>query len=195
LASGQARHRIFVAVRLAPALVEAIAGVRAVLGETAARLRWVPPDNLHLTLRFLGSITTAALEKVIEATGEAAGETAPFVITLAGMGAFPSRRAPRVVWVGVTDGADRLVALAGALEGALRQRRVPRADRPFQPHLTVARARADGHGPDLSAILPDAAACVVGTQRVAEIAVMESTLRPSGVIYREVATERLRGGG
>ncbi len=189
--AGQERCRIFIAVLLAPALVDAAARARTLLGPAAERLRWVAPGNLHLTLRFLGGITEAQLARAIEAAREAAAPAAPFEITLAGMGAFPSARAPRVVWIGVQEGSDRLAALAASLEAALRRRKFPAADRPFRPHLTVARARAGGRPPDLSGVLPGAEGCVVGSQGVDALSVMESTLRPRGPIYREVAREPL----
>lgn len=182
-------HRIFVAVTLAPALRESAASARTVFGAVAARLRWVPPRNLHLTLRFLGEITEPQVARVTEAARQAVASASPFSITLGGVGAFPSPRSPRVVWVGVIAGADRLVALAGALEAGLRQREFPAEARPFQPHLTVARARPEGRPPDVSAILSGEAAeaFVAGTQTVGALVVMESRLRPSGAVYEEVA--------
>lgn len=188
------RYRIFVAVTLAPALRESVAGVRAVLGDAGGRLRWVAPQNLHLTLRFLGEITETQVARVTEATREAVASAGPFSITLAGVDAFPSPRSPRVVWVGVTQGADRLAALTGSLEAALRRRKFPAEPRSFHPHLTVARARSEGRPPDLSAILAGPAdSFVAGTQMVDALAVMESTLRPAGPIYQEVAREPLGG--
>ncbi len=189
-----ARRRIFVAVTLAPALRASVAGVRATLGDAAGRLRWVPPENLHLTVRFLGEITEAQVRRVVEAARETAAPVAPFAITLAGVGAFPTARAPRIVWVGVTEGADRLSDLAGALETALRRRKFSAEARPLQPHLTVARARSGGRPPDLTTALAGAAAFVAGTQHVDALVVMESTLGPSGPSYREISRERLGGG-
>ncbi len=180
-------HRIFVAVTLTPALRESAASARTVLGAVAARLRWVPARNLHLTLRFLGEITETQMARVTEAAREAVASASPFSITLGGVGAFPSPRSPRVVWVGVTAGADRLVALARALEAALRQREFPAEARPFQPHLTVARARPEGRPPDVSAMVEAAETFVAGTEMVGALVVMESRLRPSGAVYEEVA--------
>ena len=159
-------------------------------GDASSGLRWVPPSNLHLTLKFLGEITAAQMAKVADAAREVAQSTVPFAITLAGLGAFPSARRPRVVWIGVTDGADRLVAVAEALAAALARRRFPREPRSFQPHLTVARVRTGGPPPDLTADLARAGSPLIGTQEVAALAVMESFLRPSGPVYQEVAEGR-----
>lgn len=189
----QTRHRIFVAVQLAPHLQEAIARVPSHFESAASGLRWVPVGNLHLTLRFLGEITEAQVKRVGEATHEVALGASPFTITLAGLGAFPSPRRPRVVWVGVAEGSPRLVALAEALDEAIVRRKFPREPRPFQPHLTVARTRTGASPPDLTGDLARAGTPVIGTQEVAALTVMESFLRPSGPAYREVAQERLQG--
>ncbi len=190
------RHRIFVAVNLAPELRESITAARTVLGAAALRLRWVPPQNLHLTLRFLGPITETQMARVAEAAGEAVSSVPPFSITLAGLGAFPLPRSPRVLWVGVAEGADRLTGVAEALEAALRRRKFPAEPRAFTPHLTVARARSEGRPPDLTSVLAEAgvASFVAGTQVVDALAVVESTLRPTGPIYQEVARAPLGGG-
>jgi RNA 2',3'-cyclic 3'-phosphodiesterase len=188
------RHRIFVAVDVAPHIKETLAGIPDRLGTASRMLRWVPPDNLHLTLRFLGEITAAQAARVAEAARQAARTAAPFSVTLDGLGAFPSPRRPRVVWVGIADGADRLTALARALEEEIVHRKFPREPRSFQPHLTVARVRAGGPPPDLTAGLANAGVSVIGTQEVAALVVMESFLHPSGPEYREVARASLGGG-
>lgn len=194
LLDARTRHRIFVAVEVAPHIKKALAGLRDRLGTASRMLRWVPPDNLHLTLRFLGEITAAQTARVAEAARQAARAAGPFEITLAGLGAFPSPRRPRVVWVGITEGADRLSALARAMEEEIAHRKFPREPRPFHPHLTVARVRAGGPPPDLTGDLASAGVSVIGTQEVAALVVVESFLHPSGSEYREVAQAPLGGG-
>ena len=193
--AGQTHHRIFVAVALAPALREGIALIQPRLVAASAGLRWIPPENLHLTLKFLGAVTAPRLARVTEAVREAASRTRSFTITLAGVGAFPSPRRPRVVWVGVRDGADRLAALAANLDTELGRRKFPRERRPFQSHLTVARVRSGGPPPDLSELLAGLSDLGVGSQRVEAMFVMESTLRPSGAIYHVVEEAMLRESG
>lgn len=182
--SGQVR--VFIAVPLDPKLRDAAAGLRRHLCSTADVLRWVPPGNLHFTLKFLGEIAEGRLAKVANAVREAARRTRPFTITLAGAGAFPSVRRPQVVWVGVSEGSDTLVALSRDLDGALHRMKFPRERRPFRPHLTVARARQGGPLPDLSGALSDVGAFVVGSQAVDAVVVMESQLHPSGATYRPI---------
>jgi 2'-5' RNA ligase len=183
--------RIFVAVALNAALREAVAGLRSRLNAAASSLRWVPPGNLHLTLKFLGEIAERRVARVTDAVREVAGRARPFSIVLAGMGAFPSPRRPRVVWVGVGQGADELVALARDLDTTLRRMKFPKEARPFRPHLTVARAKQSGPVPDLAGPLGALGGVVVGTQAVDALFVMESMLHPSGAIYRPVEEMRL----
>ena len=192
-ASGEtrARRRIFIAVALAPTLRHAVAGLEPRFSAAANSLRWVAPDHLHFTLKFLGEITGAEVTRAGEAARQVGARTRSFAITVAGMGAFPSPRRPQVVWAGVSDGADRLIALAGDLDEALRRMKFPRERRPFQPHLTVARVRRSGPAPDLTAILQELGGVPVGTQAVEALLVMESTLNPSGSIYSQVEEVRL----
>jgi len=194
-ASAQARHRIFIAAALAPALRRAVAGLEPRFSAAAQSLRWVPPDHLHFTLKFLGEITEAQVVRAGEAARQVGARTRSFAITVAGMGAFPSPRRPQVVWAGVSDGADRLIALAADLDAALHRMKFPRERRSFQPHLTVARVRRSGPAPDLTAILQELSGVPVGTQAVEALLVMESTLDPSGSIYRQVEEVRLGEAG
>ena len=188
-----ARRRIFVAVTLAPALLAAVGGVRSRLAEVDSGLRWMPPGNLHFTLKFLGGITSPQLTGVVTAAREVAARTRRFSITLAGLGAFPSSRRPRVVWIGVSSGAGHLVALAEDLDVALRQMRVAREDRPFRPHLTIARVRDASPAADLSNEVGALRELEWGSQTVDALCVMESHLRPSGAVYQQVEEVRLRG--
>ena len=180
------------AVPIVPALRDAaLSMMRRVLRAEAGALRWVERDALHVTLRFLGEITEPEVEFTIEAARVAAAASTAFSITLAGGGAFPSLRRPRTVWVGVAEGAERLVALSQALDAALAERRFRRDARDFHAHVTVARMRSEGTTPDLSGFaerLKRPAAPVIGSQQVGAISVMESALLPSGAVYREICS-------
>lgn len=179
-------HRIFVAVPLDAVLRDAVVALERRLEATGLRLRWVKPENLHFTLRFLGHISDAELDRVRRATREAAGRIRTFTISLAGLGAFPSPRRPQVVWVGAEEGADHLQALAAHLDDALARERFPREPRGFTPHLTLARVREPRLRGDLGRVLGQFEAEEVGEQEVRAVVVMESLLRPQGPIYTPV---------
>ncbi|HEV2281128.1 MAG TPA: RNA 2',3'-cyclic phosphodiesterase, partial [bacterium] len=155
------------------------------------RFRWVSPSHLHLTLQFLGDIPAAEVAEAVEAARAAAGATPPFAISFAGVGAFPSTAAPRVVWVGVTRGAERLAALAGSLARALRDRRFSLDPRPFAPHLTLARARGTGRPPDLRREAEAFDRVVLGDEFVTELVVVKSVLCSLEPVHTIVATAPL----
>lgn len=130
--------RLFVAIDLPEdvrALVER--GV-APLRERFPRARWVPTRNQHVTLKFLGTTWPRLVDGVIQAVGEVATAHAPFETRVAELGAFPSARRARVLWVGLEDPGGRLAAIASALDEALAENFAPEK-RAFTPHLTVAR--------------------------------------------------------
>jgi RNA 2',3'-cyclic 3'-phosphodiesterase len=143
-------QRLFIAVPLPP---EAVADCAALIDRVrSAPLggvpRWVHVPNLHLTVRFLGATPAGRVEAVATAVDLALAGIGPFEVELAGAGAFPDARRPRTLWLGIRRGADDLGAMARALDGALAPLGWPPEDRPYRPHLTVARLdaapRADG---------------------------------------------------
>jgi RNA 2',3'-cyclic 3'-phosphodiesterase len=136
--------RLFVAVPLPEAAVSAVIGRIEAVGEAgrARGIRWVQAEGLHLTIRFLGAAPAEAVAPVVAALEEVAASTPPFDIVLEGAGAFPSASRPRVLWLGIGAGAAELTQLAQALERPLELAGWPVPDRPFRPHMTVARTDA-----------------------------------------------------
>jgi len=139
-------QRLFVGVPLAAEAASEIGsvveGVRAVPLATGARdVRWVRLDGLHLTLRFLGPTLPDRVDATTDAVARAA-ETAggPFEIELAGAGSFPPGRRPRTLWIGLSAGLESLSRLARSTQEALEDAGWPPEERPFRPHLTVARS-------------------------------------------------------
>lgn len=180
--------RAFVAVD-----VEATARVRDLLQalrQSEAHLRVVPPENLHLTLKFLGEVEegrTGAVTDVLEA---AARGLAPFTMVLRGTGAFPRLTAPRVLWIGV-EGADSLVAFAQRLEDGLAALGFPQGRRPFAPHLTVARVKGTRGRRALVDLLGAHRDDPFGEQRVEALRLKRSELRPTGAVHQDVAAVSL----
>jgi 2'-5' RNA ligase len=179
-------HRIFVAVELDAPLRQAITDLERRLEDAGARLRWVKPENLHFTLRFLGHISDAQLNRVKTAACAAAQGVAAFRIALAGLGAFPNARRPQVVWVGIGKGGDNLRDLAERLDDTLARQRFPKEPRGFQPHLTLARVKEPRLWGDIGPVLGQFERVEVGEQEVRSLLVMESLLRPQGAIYTQV---------
>src|SRR5439155_10607209 len=133
--------RSFLAVLLPDAVRARIDAAAAEVRRQAPRVSWVRAENLHVTIRFLGSVDEATLGRAREALEAATAPAAPFTLALGGFGGFPSPRAPRVIWVGVTRGSEALAELHAGLERALAARGIPPESRGFHPHVTLGRAR------------------------------------------------------
>jgi RNA 2',3'-cyclic 3'-phosphodiesterase len=187
--------RGFVAVLLPDGVRSRLAATAAELRARAPGLAWVRAENLHLTLRFLGDLEPAVLERAREAVQAAATAMGPFTVALGGLGGFPSTRAPRVVWAGVVTGGEGLRALHAALDAALVARGIPGEGRAFHPHVTLARARDPrGAGRLAEALGPGAG---FGEVRVTALHLMRSELDPRGArhsVLIEAPLAALSGG-
>jgi len=147
---------------------------------------WVRRENLHYTLRFMGELEEDAVSRLTAAARQAAAERPRFTAALGAAGAFPSARQARVLWLGLSEGADALTALAGGLERALVGHGFEAAERAFSPHLTLGRVRRREQ--DWSGRLAGVAADIESGRAtgftIDRVAVVESTLSPGGSIYR-----------
>lgn len=190
-------RRLFVAIDPPEPVRRRLAALAADLrrssGRHADEVRWVPPENVHLTLQFLGAVPEERVAELEGAIRAAAGDARPLSLELKGAGGFPTARRPRVVWAGV---AGDVVAL-GALVADLGRRLAPLGfapeERPFSAHLTLGRAR-DGRGaPGLAGALAQAAEADGTPWRASEVTVFESHLSPRGPRYEAVVRAPLGG--
>jgi 2'-5' RNA ligase len=184
--------RLFVAVDLDAAAREAIEGeqrrVSARMGQAAARLQFVKPAHLHLTLAFVG----AADPSQVSAFAAAIGADVPlpsFDVSIAGLGVFPERGAPRVLWLGLSEGARETMALHAVVQARLASLGVEVENRAFHPHLTIARWR-DSRPSDRRRALGGEERPLARV-RVEEVSLYESRLSPSGATYTRLAAGRL----
>jgi 2'-5' RNA ligase len=191
------RYRLFIAVPLPAAALEAcralIDGVRA--GPAGRGARWVRTDNLHLTLRFLGATAPERVPAVAAAIRDAAAGRAAFRVRLAGAGAFPSPARPRALWIGIPEGAAGLAAMSSTLGSALAALGWPPEERPFRPHLTVARTDAApiAVGAGAAVALTEAAAGWEASFDADRIVLFRSHLRAGPPVYEPLAEAPLGG--
>ena len=174
--------RLFIAVPPPPELTERAA---ALLPADLPALKRVRPELMHVTLAFLGWTADLHLDAVGDAARAAAARQGSFDLAFAGAGRFPEAGRPRVVWLAIGEGQDRLAGLAESVRGELRRRALRFEDRPFAPHLTLARVREGSSGPEAGTIAAAADALSVPDlrTRVDRIAVVESVLSPKGPRY------------
>jgi 2'-5' RNA ligase len=182
--------RLFVGVELDAAIVDVAAAViddlRRAVAERAprARISWLTRDRLHLTLAFIGNVDDGRLQ-AIHTQLRPPYSTGRFDVGLGGLGVFPERGHPRVVWVGIETGRDLLHALAEEVTTRLAGAGIEREERDYNPHLTLARVREPG---DLRAdvLLSGRDGIVLGTSVVRAITLLESRLSPKGPSYRAI---------
>lgn len=133
--------RTFIAVELPSEIKNQIARIQAEFKKIPAQVSWTKPDNIHLTLKFLGEIEEKQLNPVTEATRSGCKGVKKFKISLKGVGGFPNLRQPRVIWIGTQDGAEELISLQGKIETELEQAGYSKEDKKFRPHFTIGRVR------------------------------------------------------
>lgn len=187
--------RLFAAV---PLSVEVVRNLRAVLPLARAQapgIKWVDPDNTHITVKFFGDTPEERVPHLERLLAEAAAELAQFDIAVKGIGAFPSASRPRVVWAGIAQGRDELCRLAELVHAATAGAGFggPDDGGRFSPHVTLGRVRRDVVGE--VAIPPTLAAeggREWGSVMVGSVALYSSLLRPVGPVYRQLAQAPLR---
>ncbi len=180
--------RTFVAVEVSEAVRAAAAKVIRQLARWDSSLKWVDPQNMHLTLKFLGEVESVEIPDICRAVQEAATEVPSFTFEVAGVGAFPKLERPRTVWLGVTAGAEELAELQRHLEKGLKKLGYPPENRRFSPHLTLGRVRHPGPElAELSKMIESLSGQTGGTTEVDEVTVFSSELTREGPIYQALA--------
>lgn len=133
--------RTFIAIELSDGVRSHLSRELRRLAQALPRLRWVDPDTLHLTLSFLGELDDEQLDNAIQATTDTAAEAKPFTLHIGSLGTFGPPRSPRVIWSGVTGDMPRLLGLQKQLTARLAEQGFPPEERPYSPHLTLARIK------------------------------------------------------
>lgn len=158
-----------------------LSAVQKLLIETGADLKTVAPQNIHITIRFLGNISPSMAEKIYETMQKV--QFSPFVVQLCGLGVFPSLNYPRVVWVGMTQGAEQLKSVFSQLEPEIQKLGFPRDAYGFSPHLTIARVRSGRNKQLLAELVTKKANYDFGTINADCLRLKKSQLSPKGPTY------------
>ncbi|MFQ5846386.1 MAG: RNA 2',3'-cyclic phosphodiesterase [Candidatus Methylomirabilales bacterium] len=186
--------RVFIAINIDASLRAPLAEIQGKLKPTAAPVSWVKPANLHFTLKFLGEVAEADLPTLREAVRRSLAGIGPFTLSLAGLGTFPPKGRPRVVWVGIAQGAAEMEKLRGRIDETLLPLGFPREPRPFQPHLTLGRVKGGGRLDPLLEGLRRVEVGQVGRMQVRCVELMQSQLHPRGAIYTSLEAVPLKEG-
>ena len=180
--------RTFLAIDLPSTLHSAIGRKEDKVSRELSGVNWVKPGNLHLTLKFLGGTPESKIDEIKKVMEETVKSTGSFVITLRGFGVFPDKRSPRTVWTGVEGETMVLESLASHIESALVPLGFSKEDRPYRPHLTLARIKKDqramGLAIEKAGILFDP--FIFGRLLVEQVTLFKSDLRPTGSVYSKL---------
>lgn len=182
--------RAFIAIELPKNTLDAIEKQTARLRQTLGNdiIRWVPTQNMHLTLKFLGDIATSHIEFLKQLLTREANLHPQFNLQLGGLGSFPTSRQPRLLWIGIHAPTD-LISLQKSVETGASRLGYEQEEHAFSPHLTIGRTRQNISQPDLQKIrttLDTIQLGNIGTVRVDSVHLIKSDLQPSGSIYTKL---------
>jgi 2'-5' RNA ligase len=148
---------------------------------TQAHLKIVRPENIHVTIRFLGNISEGIVDKIYEKMKEIAWK--PFEFQIQGLGVFPHLRYPRVVWAGIRQGAEQLRTIFSRLEPNLRKLGFAPDPKGFSPHITIARVKSGRNKAELAKKILELTEYEFGMVKAHCLRLKQSTLTPNGPVY------------
>jgi 2'-5' RNA ligase len=178
--------RSFIAIEIPPSLKSRLEELQRELRRANADIRWVRPEGIHLTLKFLGLIRKEDVEKICQAIAPVISGWEAFEVRVQGVGCFPNPRNPRVVWVGVNRGKETLSALQQDIEAKMAGLYFPAEGRPFSPHLTLGRVRSSKGKVPLAQAIERNKEVEVGTFEARHVFLFQSELKPSGAEYTKL---------
>lgn len=178
--------RVFVALQIPSAVRKNLAEFLTTLRAISSQPRWVRTENLHVTLKFVGEVSTEKLGD-IRAALSAVHSNRAVTLDFRGAGFFPDGTRPRVFWAGI-EASTNLAQLAGDIDRAMEKLGVPPEKRPFSPHLTLARFEPPGSPEKLRAAIQENAKREFGSVAAKEFHLIESKLKPGGAEYTTLET-------
>lgn len=175
--------RSFIALPLNSQIQTAIDEIQTRLKKTESDVKWVKPEQAHLTLKFLGDVPEKNLEEIKRTVAEVCSQIQTISSSLTQLGAFPKPDYARVIWAGIDDPEQKIAALASAIEEALVPLKFPKEKRAFKPHITIGRVRSDRNLRALARGLENYSLPANLHQNFNEVVVFQSTLTQAGPIY------------
>ena len=185
--------RVFVALAIPAEVRAALGDAQARLKPAGADVKWVRPEAIHATLRFIGDTNEERVPVLGEAIAAAAAGVAPFALEARGAGFFPEESRPRVVWIGLGGDLPALLRLQARVEAEVVRVGYPAEGRPFSAHLTLGRVRSGKRVKELVLAAQEFSGWVLGAFPVDRVILYRSELRPQGAIYTRLIEQPLVG--
>jgi 2'-5' RNA ligase len=183
--------RTFIAVEIPEKIISSIARVQEGIKNYGFKIRWVRPESIHLTLKFLGNIEAADTENVGRAVFRASKEYTPLSLQVKGIGVFPGIKRPRVVWVGITGQLETLFGLQKTLDKNLEAIGFSKEKRPFKGHLTLGRIKKKIDTNTFIEALDTFGNFETETFTADRVVLYKSELKASGAVYTKLMSARL----
>jgi 2'-5' RNA ligase len=188
--------RAFIAIDLSAEIIQRLEEVAGQLKQRldGMQIRWVPVENIHLTLKFLGDVSMTNLEVLKKILLSESSNHPTFEMSVGELGAFPSLRRPRVIWVGVTAPSE-LNTLQHGIETETARLGYQHENRDFSPHLTLGRVSRNASSQEahqIGQVLDSFKVGFLGATRVREVYLYRSDLRPGGAVYTRLMTALLQ---
>jgi len=182
--------RAFIAIEMPTTVVDVVRLSQQALRRSGIELRWVRPENVHLTLRFLGDIFTEAVDRIRISLEKLADEIPPFSLQVKGAGVFPGAARPRVIWLGL-DGQKYLRDMYGKLSSLLSEQGFPAENRPFKGHLTIGRIKGKVDTHRLREKMDELETVESQPFMADRICLFKSNLGPGGAVYTPLVQVRM----
>ncbi len=183
--------RAFIAISLPESVLQAIVNAQETLKGSGLKIRWVRKEGIHLTIKFLGDIDRADVERIHSAMQQATQAFSPLVLQGEGVGVFPDLKRPRVVWAGVSGEIEALRFLQRELEDQLDGLGFPKEKRSFRGHLTLGRIKGRMNGIKLGEALRALGDFRTTPFTAQSVVLFQSDLRPDGAVYSRLAEAAL----
>ncbi len=187
--------RTFIAIPLPQEIKAFLAELQNELKTSGAEVKWVEPENIHLTLKFLGERDDKKIKEISNILEEAVKNKKQFLARLSTLGAFPKITSPRVIWVGIDRGDEETKLIAAELEEKISRTGIPKEEKAFSSHITIARTKSSKNIAELIKGL-NVCADKLGEEKaefpVRQIVLYKSTLTPKGPIYQALKEVNLK---
>ncbi|MEK6598961.1 MAG: RNA 2',3'-cyclic phosphodiesterase [Deltaproteobacteria bacterium] len=175
--------RTFIAIELPAKIIDGLKEIQDELKDGTNKVTWVKPENIHLTIKFLGDIEADKIDSIVGLLEGAAAKSRSFDISAKGVGCFPTIDNPRVLWVGIEEGNVNMAALYNNIEDALSAIGFAKEERPFKPHLTLGRIKFLKDKKGLKERIERFKDITLGQYMVDSICLFQSRLTPEGAVH------------
>jgi len=183
--------RTFIAIELPESIISFISRIQKEMKSYGFKVKWVRPENIHITLKFLGNIHKADVEKIGGVMPEAVKGSPPISLSAKGICVFPGIKRPRVIWLGLKGQTFELIELQKVIDDALENIGFPKEGRPFKAHLTLARVKGNIHSKKLLDVINKFGESESETFTADKVILFKSDLKPTGAVYTKLHSGQL----